>query len=273
MVKKLYRYRLALKNNQHREGLIIQDGERFGEIAPLPGFSKETLKEAEQEALNWIETDAPPTLPSVRFGIDSLQIELHSIKLPLASLGVKEGFTTQKLKLGHLSLQEAIDLVKKQSSKARIRLDCNRAWSLKQALEFASHFTSNDFIYLEEPVQSVEELIEFSKLTNFPIALDESIDTDFSKIPSLKAIVVKPTVVGTIPSIPKHLDLVLSASYESGLGLLHIAHLAKGNLPVGLDTYDALEEDLLINPIQTKNGIFSWKKSEPILNINKLCAF
>jgi O-succinylbenzoate synthase len=260
---KLYRYHLP-----NRTGLLLQQDDRFGEIAPLPGFSKETLADAEQETLAWLYDQKPPTLPSVRFGISCLQRHLGPIHLPLTALGPKPGFSTVKLKLGHLRLPDAIALVKKHLSHFQLRLDCNRAWSLSQALEFASHFRPTDFLYLEEPVQTFSELIAFSTQTHFPIALDESIREDWSQIPSLKAIVVKPTLTGAIPHVPPHLDLILSSSYESGIGLLHIAHLAQNTLPLGLDT--VFTEDLLSEPIIAKNGYFSW---QPTRNISVLSKY
>ncbi|MBX7065976.1 MAG: hypothetical protein K1X28_01975 [Parachlamydiales bacterium] len=263
MVKELYRYKL-----QKREGLILKWDHGLGEIAPLPGFSKETLLEAETELKAWVLENRSPTLPSARFGIASAQRPLESVNLPLCALGSKKGFPTVKLKTGHLSIPDAIHLAK-DHLKLKPRLDCNKAWSLEQALEFASHFKPTDFDYLEEPVKSEKELIEFSKITQFPIALDESIHMDWSQIPSLKTIVVKPTIVGFVPKIPLKYRLVLSSSYESGLGLIHIANLAKGHLPIGLDT--VFQDDLLLNPIQCSNGEFVWEKSDPVIDFAKLC--
>ncbi len=255
-----------------RQGLILRCGDGFGEIAPLPGFSKESLDDALNEAVQWIQSGTSPSLPSVRFGIACAQKNLKSVRIPLCALGYKDGFSTVKLKLGHLSLKEAIALTKQHCLHNRLRLDCNRAWNLNQALEFASHFKPSDFDYLEEPVQTFKELIEFSKATHFPIALDESIHSNWAQIPSLTAIVVKPTVVGSIPCVPPPLRLILSSAYESGLGLLHIANLHRGEDPIGLDTYSALADDLLIQPIDCGSGFFSWKSSNPILNMSKLCA-
>jgi O-succinylbenzoate synthase len=264
MLKRLYQYQFA------REGLILQWNGGFGEIAPLPGFSKETFEEARTEVLHWMRTGVDPKLPSVRWGIECAKRPLQSVRLPLCALGPKKGFTTAKLKLGHLPLHDAIAFVKQQMGQFHLRLDCNRAWTLAQALEFASHFKRSDFLYLEEPVQTVEELIRFSAITDFPIALDESIHCDWSQIPSLRAIVVKPMIVGGIPEIPPHLDLVLSSSYESGLGLLHIANRVDNSLPVGLDTL--FHDDLLLSPPSASSGFFSWNSSTPLLNMSKLCA-
>ncbi len=262
---KLYQYTLGT-----REGLILQSDIGFGEIAPLPGFSRETLAEARRETIALLRHQKEsPTLPSVRWGLACAQKKLRSVHLPLCALGPRPGFTTLKLKLGHLPLDEAIALTKKHLP-FRLRLDCNRAWTLDQALAFASHFKPTDFAYLEEPVRTFEELVRFSELTRFPIALDESIHCDWTELPSLKAIVVKPTIVGFIPTVPPHLDLILSSSYESGLGLLHIANCAPNSLPIGLDTYHALADDLLTTPIDCSSGYFSWNHSEPLINLSKL---
>ncbi len=274
MVIRLYQYKLPLTAQKWREGLILQCGESFGEIAPLPGWSRETLEEARAEMLHWIHTREVPAFPSVRWGIECARKVLQPVHLPLCALGPKEGFSTVKLKLGHLPLNEAISLVKQHIGQFRLRLDCNRSWNLAQAFAFARHFQPTDFEYLEEPVQTFEELVHFSQATHFPIAIDESIHCPWAEIPSLKAVVVKPTLLGGIPEIPHHLDLILSSSYESGLGLLHIANRAKNQLPVGLDTYQALQEDLLSTSIDCSSGFFSWTPSlrdrPQTLNLSKL---
>lgn len=260
----LYNYKLALKSGGHRLGLLLQNGPFWGEIAPLPGFSKETLEEARKEILEVIEQKKEPVLPSVRFGWQCAHEPLQEVHVPLCALGAKEGFGFAKLKLGQLGVNDAVDLVKKYKDRYRLRLDFNRKWDLNKALEFVSFFQKSDFEYLEEPVNNFNDLLQFSTLTQFPIALDESLKTsDWQKVPTLKAIVVKPTILGGIPDAPAGVALVLSSAYESGIGLLHIAK--RGNKwPIGLDTIDAFEEDLLNEPICCKKGFFSWKPNKNV---------
>ena len=79
----LYRYQLPFtqpltfhgKVEVAREGLLVRVDKGWGEISPLPGFSKETLAEAQAEALACLEQLAQgqpiaPLLPSVQFGFD-----------------------------------------------------------------------------------------------------------------------------------------------------------------------------------------------------------
>jgi O-succinylbenzoate synthase len=58
----------------NREGLLVSINGHWGEIAPLPGFSTETLAEAEAESLACLAAlsrgeKAVPTVPTVPFGV------------------------------------------------------------------------------------------------------------------------------------------------------------------------------------------------------------
>jgi O-succinylbenzoate synthase len=240
---RLYRYRLA------RSGLLLQIGEGWGEIAPLPGFSRETLEEAEAEILAHLKTGAPPNLPSVRFGLTCAlePFSLEPLSVPLCALNTpRKGFTTLKLKLGPLSLEDAIELTRRYVGAYKLRLDFNRAWTPSKVLDFTSHFSPSDFEYLEEPTDDLGALA-----TSFPIASDESQNYSLP----IKAAVVKPTIVGSIPKLD--VPVVLSSAYESGLGLLQIARRAPvDTLPLGLDTVQS--NDLLIPPLKAEEGRLTW---------------
>ena len=83
MTLALYRYQLPFTQplafhgqlQVAREGLLVRIDDGWGEIAPLPGFSKETLADAQAEALDCLAQLArgqtpTPQLPSVQFGLD-----------------------------------------------------------------------------------------------------------------------------------------------------------------------------------------------------------
>ena len=259
---RLYSYRFK------REGLILESDVGWGEIAPLPGFSAETLDEARAEILAFLEAGKEPKLPSVRFGLSSAlkPFSYAPLSTPLCALNdPRVGFSTLKLKLKDLSLEEAIAKARTLKDRFRLRLDCNRAWSLEQALQFASHFKPGDFDYLEEPVAA--GLAEFSKQSGFPLAADESLrDGSYKEVPTVKAAIVKPTLMGEIPKLA--LPIVLSSSFETSLGILQIARLAQNNLPQGLDTF---EEDLLDPPLKREKGHLVWEGSKNPINMKKLC--
>jgi len=241
MAVKLYRYRFST-----REGLIVQIDDGWGEIAPLPGFSKETLEEARRELIHCLQSGAPPTLPSVRWGLTcaSQKYDSSPLSLPLCAFKIPFPGST------HLKLKSA-ESIPSYLGKYRLRLDCNRSWTLEQALRFAEKFDPKEFDYLEEPVANFEDLKKFSEQTAFPIAVDESFreGAPYWELPSLVAVVIKPMLTGHIPHLPY--PVVLSSSFETSLGILQIARKANPHLPHGLHTF---ANDLLDPPLQAHSG-------------------
>lgn len=246
----------------------------WGEIAPLPGRSKESLKDAEKEIKNILLHGGKPALPSVQFALFAAQ---NPISLPISSFiweeakdvlsCMKKGGKVCKVKVGHFPVEKAVEVVKeikREFPEKILRLDASQKWTLKEALFFAKHFQKEDFAYLEEPVQSFEELFLFSKTTSFPIGVDESLITQplekIFSIPSLAALIVKPTIWGGLDACRKLLDeakkrklsFILGSAFESGVGLYAIASLACAlehtEEALGIDTYRFLQEDVLKEP-------------------------
>ena len=164
-VSQVYRWQIPMdagvvlreRRLKTRDGLFIRlrEGERegWGEISPLPGFSAETLEEAQAALLAWAQAwrdgaePALPALPSVAFGISCAQAELSG-ELPLAAdyraaplcsgdpdelfarLAAMPGEKVAKVKVG---LWEAVrdgmvvNLLLEAIPDLQLRLDANRA--------------------------------------------------------------------------------------------------------------------------------------------------
>jgi O-succinylbenzoate synthase len=271
MVARLYRYQLP-----KREGLILQYNDGWGEIAPLASLSRETFQEALDEMLSLLPhiASAKPKLPSVQFGISSARtpFSLKPLKIPFCPFErPEENNRGLKIKVGHLTVDEAIELARRYKSTHFLRIDCNRKWSLNEALYFTSHFKADDFDYLEEPVRNRAELVQFSQLSAFPVAVDESVrEGAIDSIPTLKAVVIKPMILGSIPPYP--VKTVLSSSYESSLGHLLIARLATERmLPSGLGTFRLSADTILQSPLHISDGFLCWNPSQSPIDVSKLC--
>ena len=280
-----------------------------GDIAPLVFFSNETLPQAEAEIRMVMEAFAnsfeletmvavylekQSTLsPSVQFGIESalncirhqkenpgeilftnaaINALIQNDSMDLNRL-IEDGYSSFKIKVGQLSIQEEISRINAMTSThlppKSIRLDANQAWSFDDACIFWDGLKNREVIeYIEEPLQNPSLLKKLYLKTNMPIALDESLrEKDWSRLPffqGIDAIVYKPTLMGgksTLLRLMSHYELispkfVLSSSYESGIGLMNIARmnlkLLNNANPMGIDTYrylqtDILNESLLIN--------------------------
>ncbi|WVZ74855.1 hypothetical protein U9M48_022979 [Paspalum notatum var. saurae] len=205
------------------------------------------------------------------------------VALAVAKL-VTEGFTTFKLKVGHREspTEDAIVLQKIREVvgyQINIRVDANQKWTYEQAVEFGSKVKSLRLEYIEEPVNSVNDLIKFCEKSGLPVAIDETIDNIKGDVipklhqfvhPGIVALVIKPSVVGGFENathIAKWAQLhdkmaVISSTYESSIGLASYIQLAHyidqqnsvvsriknkdtcGAAAHGLGTYQWLREDV-----------------------------
>ncbi|TKI04780.1 o-succinylbenzoate synthase [Martelella alba] len=184
----LFRYSLPLDAGAvlrrgrptRREGLVVRlaQGGRIGEgeIAPLPGFSQESLQQAADAARRWLaiwaaeqpdrlnganparETDLDGIPPSAAFGISCALAELAG-RLParadfqsvplcrgepeqwMAQLAGRPGPSIAKIKvaLGEPPAEAGnINRLLAALPDWRLRLDANRSWTLAEAAAFAA---------------------------------------------------------------------------------------------------------------------------------------
>jgi len=206
---------------------------------------------------------------------------------------VQNGFKTLKVKVGRDTLDSELSVIRKLKKtigeQSVLRLDANRAWSFEEALHFLKNVGAENIEYIEEPLKDVSRLEKIFEKTNFPIALDESlfdiIKTDSYTPQYCKAFILKPTVIGSIQKTIHYIKLaekfnicpVISDTFQSGLGIFFLASFSSvvsdKNLAMGIDTYNWLQKDILINPLKIICGqlFFKQKNKDAIeINFNKL---
>lgn len=288
----VYRYSLPMdagvvlreRRLKTREGMLVRlsEGERegWGEVAPLPGFSLETLREAQAATLGWVQAwrssqpAALPELPSAAFGISCALAELNG-ELPLAAdfravplcsgdpdalfatLSMMPGEKIAKVKVG---LYEAVrdgmvvNLLLDALADLRLRLDANRSWTPLKARQFAKYVSPANrsrIAFIEEPCNTREQSREFTRETGIAIAWDESLrEAGFTLAaePGLRAVVIKPTLTGSLTRVREQvarahalgLEAVISSSLESSLGLTQLARLAAWLTPQTAPGLDTL---------------------------------
>lgn len=267
-----------------RDGLFVhlRQGERegWGEISPLPGFSLESLDDAQAALLAWARAwreganPALPDLPSAAFGIScalaeldgSLPQEANYRAAPLctgdpdelfAQLSAMPGEKVAKIKVG---LYEAVrdgmvaNLLLEAIPDLRLRLDANRAWTPLKAQQFAKYVNPayrNRIAFLEEPCKTRDDSRAFARETGIAIAWDESLreaDFEFVAEPGVSAVVIKPTLTGSLQKVREQvaaahalgLTAVISSSIESSLGLTQLARIASWLTPQTIPGLDTL---------------------------------
>ena len=246
----IYRYKLRLtspiawdrQTRTHRRGLLVclghGDDSGWGDIAPLPGFSAESLTEAQawaevfareilESPLGTLDLSAIKIPPSVRFGFELALCNLDTAtskqsqqeasavaccglighennqQFYLAHSLVSSDYRAVKLKLGRQSLEEDLNTVHTICGKypeLEVRVDANRSWSIKTAKEFVQATQNLRLDYLEEPLKDKTELMELARNCIIPIALDETLrGKDAKKYQKVADVrVLKPTLAGGI---------------------------------------------------------------------------
>ncbi len=179
-----------------REGFLIQlitpkGRKAWGEVAPLPGFSLESLTAVKNQlftvrkkilngelSFDLKTLEAQTLSASIKFGLEmafyNLQDALNKKPLQKNKLavirllegdldqvrkraleGMNHGFKFFKLKVGGSSiLQEQKKVRELQQlirNKATLRLDANRQWSFDEAVRFARGLNPSGIEYIEEP--------------------------------------------------------------------------------------------------------------------------
>lgn len=284
-------YRLPFKSSlrvgpfelSSREGILIlakdgQNGVYLSESAPLPGFSKESLK----SALNELLEPKPGLLcPPNEFALSGLAKPYSSGDPSILSYihiqGSKEKMVDEmlyyqnetqfKLKLGNFDPKLAAEvfnkIIQKAKSNSRFRLDFNRSYTKEQLDTFLQSVDLRFIEYIEEPFLNPFELADVMQDVFF--ALDESLREyplkDLLKIKNAPYLIIKPTLDMSLLYSEEFKEkvlenskykLIFTSSYETRIGLGHISHLAKKHSPSlyhGLDT-----EKLFASCILDENG-------------------
>lgn len=244
---RLYHYCLPLNSGQIlrgqnpglRQGFIVQlqqeHKQGWGEIAPLMGFSQETLPQACAATRQWLslwrsgnypdDTSPPlPALPCVAFGLSCALAELAQHLPLMADYHPVPLYDLQQRKPG--SWSHTITLAKCKTGRAdpqqearqisqlltdcphlQLRLDANRSWSRSEAQQFITALHPSHcqrIVFIEEPCHDPAQSCAFSADNNIPIAWDESLrdhGSDIMHLPGVVALIIKPTLSGSLQQV------------------------------------------------------------------------
>lgn len=203
---------------------------------------------------------------------------------------LRDGFKAVKLKVGRMKLQEDIkrvELAKKIfGDKIALRIDANRSWEWKQAVEFVQAVRDCKIEYCEEPLRDNQLLEQLHEQTGMQLALDETLwkNPDPKQLPKsgISVLILKPGILGGWENTDfwvKHAEknkmhVVLSSCIESGLGLNWIAFTASKllpeQIPAGLDSTKFFQHDLIDPPFSIVQGNYVLPDSWPEAKMNYL---
>ncbi len=288
---RIYHYRLPLSRSlplkgtilHHRQGCILEltSGGRtvYGEAAPLPDFSQESLSDVEQQLdrlcchLLRSEKISETLYPSVEFALSSAlwMLDQYNWKPVNNSVPLLYGDTADillrlqqwrsdwpaefKLKIGNASEEADIARINEVLTclpeSVKLRLDANQRWNLQQALNVCSQINPQRIAYIEEPTANPDDFTVIHNTTGVFFALDETLQHPeyvYNSMDGLAALVIKPSLVGGVKRCESLIQAakfnqvraVFSSTFESQLGILMLQQLSAHWVPDELPGLDTL---------------------------------
>lgn len=271
----------------HRDVLLLRwqiDGNTYwSEVAPLPGYSRESLNQCLSQIKKHLVPLLPAKfdvvlkqgqrcLPAVSFSVGALLLLLRNNPEPadvkvcrLVSSGASledslSGIERLKVKVGSQSLSRDILRVRMLCARAdftgRIRLDANQQWSVEDIQRLQGQIDPERIEWLEEPLSQSSSYDKWLSFSAIPFALDENLyqterEPRYDK--GLKALILKPMLLGYKRTVALHrwakqnrCRVVISSSFETGVGLGLLRRMAALIAPDechGLDTLKYLPEE------------------------------
>jgi len=218
-----------------REGVVLTlgDGHRVGrgEAAPLPGFSTESLDEAEEALRHWLasgRTELPDGPPSARHAAEQATLALrhgaHGVTRALGAEGsgevpvnalvtdaddaaraVCQGHETLKLKVARALLDDDVRRIRAVRAavgpEVQLRLDANRGWTHDEAVRALTALAPLGLEVVEEPCDGLQAMRSVRRATGVRVGADESVrsEADLDEVLAtggIDVVVLKPMLIG-----------------------------------------------------------------------------
>lgn len=271
-----------------REGVLIAGPSGWGEFAPFEDYGNEY-------AGRWLATALEAAYgqwPQSQREFINVNAIIPGVSGEVAATLVHEaietdGCTTIKVKVsGELaSDEERVAAVRSKLDSAlgvgvgKIRIDANACWSVVDAIAALKVLARYGLEYVEQPVESNDQLREVRRAIDVPIAVDESIRKDknlnaqaLRELTQLADVaIIKPAPVGGVNrgvAIAEALSMpiVVSNGMESSIGLCTSLALA-GALDIdracGLGTGKLIAQDLVASPLVPVEGKMKVQRVAP----------
>jgi o-succinylbenzoate synthase len=254
-----------------REGALLQGPAGWGEFSPFPEYGPRECARwlacaLEAAAYGWpapVRASVPVnvTVPAVGPG--------HAHAIVAAS-----GCQTAKVKVADPGQVARDDVARVEAvrdalgASGRIRVDANGGWSVADAERALAAMAPLGLEYAEQPCRTLAEMAELRRLTDIPLAADESIRraSDPLAVRAVGAadiVVLKAQPLGGVASALQiaeacGLPVVVSSAVETSVGLAAGVALAAAlpSLPYacGLGTMSLLSGDVTAEPLAESGG-------------------
>ncbi|MDX1447618.1 MAG: o-succinylbenzoate synthase [Acidimicrobiia bacterium] len=272
--------RVRFRRVTWREAVLIEGAGGWGEFSPFPEYPPSVTARWLASGLEAAVREWPEP---VRDRIP-VNVTIPAIDPDAAHRSALEsGCRTAKVKVAEPGQPAEIDEARVAAVRdalgpdGRIRIDVNAGWTVGEAIARLDRLRQYDLEYVEQPVATIDELIELRGRVSVPIAADEAIRTADDPMEVVErggadVIVLKCQPLG---GVRRTLDLahraglpvVISSALETSVGMAAgvAAAAALDELPYacGLATVGLLEGDVVDEPLVAVDGFVEVRRPQP----------
>lgn len=264
----------------HREAVLIKGPRGWGEFSPFPDYPPEVTTRWLAAALELACTDLPaPGRSQIPVNVTIPAVDPRTA----AALVLESGATTAKVKIGNPGDDETVDEARVRAVRealgpsGQIRVDVNALWDVETATQRLERLDRFSLQYAEQPVATVEEMVDLRRRVRVPIAADELVRQSPYPLQVIEkggadVLIVKVQPMGGVVRV---LDLagragipvVISSAVETSVGIYAglLAASLLDDLPYacGLGTVSLLEGDPTMAPLISHDGTLEVRRPEP----------
>ena len=274
---------IALPTKTNFRGITVREVALFkgpygwGEFSPFVEYG-------DAEAAHWLAsaieaaTTPRPQLFRTSVAVNGTIPDLNDPSQLKKIVDSFPGVKTFKVKVGNDLAADLVrvNTIRELQPQAKIRIDVNGLWSVKQAEEFLN--SVGEIEYVEQPCATIEELRELRSKTSVKIVGDEILRKAIDPFAidlagAVDYLMLKVQPLGGIKrahAIAEHhkLPIVVSSALESAVGINYGLTLAASfqelNFDCGLGTGSLLAQDVAHLPIV--DGMIQITEFEPALD-------
>ena len=271
-----YRFRRV----DRRDAVLIGGPQGWGEFSPFPDYPPEVttrwLAAALEAACSVWPTPVRSSVP--------INVTVPAVDGPTAfAIVAGSGCRTAKVKVadpGQSAKEDEERIAAVRSAlgpSGKIRIDVNGAWDLATATATLLKFATYDLEYVEQPVRTLEEMIELRRRVPMPIAADEAVrlaadPLEVAERGAADLIVLKVQPLGGVEralevarrsGLPAVVSSALETSIGIAAGLAAAAALPKLDFACGLGTVSLFTGDVVLDSLLPIDGQMDLRRPEP----------
>ena len=271
-----YRFRRV----ERRDAVLIKGPSGWGEFSPFPDYPPEVTTRWLAAALEAACSIWPPPVRTMV----PVNVTVPAVDGPTAfAIVAASGCATAKVKVADPGQrpeedEERLAAVREAlGPSGKIRIDVNGAWDLATATSMLLKLVRYDLEYVEQPVATLEDMIELRRRVPVRIAADEAIrlaadPLEVAERGAADVIVLKVQPLGGVEralglaqrsGLPAVVSSALETSIGIAAGLAAAAALPQLDFACGLGTVSLFEGDVVADSLLPVGGWIELSRPEP----------